>query len=366
MYKVYIILNTINTISIKENLKLNFFNVFLIKLNNFFYNTAIISVLTNLYIKNFNKLNLILLLYIILFLNIDNFILLNFFTGYYKIHPILFYISFLNLIIFFFKKKLLKINFIKIFLISILSFFLGSLWALKQSLWGKYWSADYIEIVLLFNLFLGLYLFHFKKSYNLINFFFFFKIFIILVFLRLNLLYTKHNFFNQKKNLYIYTNIYLIFMSPLFTIFNNKIFIKFKYLKVFFYLFILIIIFNKLNFIYIYTVIKNLIYIIFLFFCIQLIKVNKYYLVHLSMLLLTGLYIFFYYNFYKILLIFDHNFYKNSLIFFYFKKDFNFFCYNSFQKKNLFKIITDNYFYLKNKNNFSFLNQKIIKLINFF
>lgn len=155
-------------------------------------------------------------------------------------------------------------------------------------------------------------------------------------------------------------------MSPLFTIFNNKIFIKFKYLKFFFYLFLLIIIFNKLNFIYIYTVIKNLIYIIFLFFCIQLIKVNKYYLVHLSMLLLTGLYIFFYYNFYKILLIFDHNFYKNSLIFFYFKKDFNFFCYNSFQKKNLFKVITDNYFYLKNKNNFSFLNQKIIKLINFF
>lgn len=124
---------------------LNFLNIKFVKFN-----------LTNIYLVNLNNLILnflIILLLYILFKNIEKyynfifiilsyqsilveklFVISDFYFGFYKIHPIIFYTS---IIIFFYKvqlkKNIFKINYLILFLICVYSFFLGSLWALYQS-----------------------------------------------------------------------------------------------------------------------------------------------------------------------------------------------------------------------------------------
>lgn len=61
------------------------------------------------------------------------YIINDFYTGYYKIHPFLFYYGILTLYVYSFKNTLIKLNFLTILIILIISFLLGSLWALHQS-----------------------------------------------------------------------------------------------------------------------------------------------------------------------------------------------------------------------------------------
>ena len=61
------------------------------------------------------------------------YIINDFYTGYYKVHPFLFYYGILTLYVYSFKNTLIKLNFLTILIILIISFLLGSLWALHQS-----------------------------------------------------------------------------------------------------------------------------------------------------------------------------------------------------------------------------------------
>lgn len=365
---MYLYLYVIDTLLIKENLKLNIFNNFLIKLNNFSYNIIILFLINSLIIQNYKKINSLIAINIVTLYLSNNYILLNFFTGYYKIHPIIFYISFHILLNFLIKKKIIKNNFIMFFLLSILAFILGSLWALKQTIWGKYWSSDYIEIILIFNIILLSYYFHLLKNNNkIINFFFFSTVVIILIFLRLNLLYTKHSFFNQKKNVYIYTLSYILmlFNNIHFKIFN-KFSLKTSKYKFFIYVFFLIVLLNKLNIIFIQFFIKTLIYNLFLSLFLNILIINKNFLIHFLFYSIILIFFFFSTTFYKISILIENNLLKNNSFFLYYKKDYNKYFYNILKFKNIFKKDYQNYVYLKNKNNFYFFKNKIIKMLNYF
>lgn len=191
-----------------------------IKIN---YLILITIVLIVFYIKNMNKLGIIFIvsiywlhIYCIKFLT-------PFLFGYFKIHPILFYISLI-----FYTKFLTKTNTSLqfksnyIILISILSLLLGGIWALYELNWGYYWSTDPIELALTGIILIYLHILHKQLNneiYRLINFcYIIFYIYII----RSNLIYTKHNFFSNKKLLCIYIKIALHVFIVNYLINNNN------------------------------------------------------------------------------------------------------------------------------------------------
>lgn len=229
-----------------------------------------------------SSLNYLKYKFIIFFLILNDnykevFIINDFYTGYYKIHPIIFYISITYIYIYNFNKLLTKINYLTIINITIISFILGSFWALYQLIWGFYWSSDYIEIILIYNLLVFLYLYHKirtkTKNYNIhiIN------SIIILIFLRLNLIYTKHSFFNKSKQTIYFFEFY-IFLCFYNIIFNIKNYIfNIKYKQKIIIILIYLIILNKFNLknlqIFIYICIINIY--IFIFSKILLIQKKK-------------------------------------------------------------------------------------------
>lgn len=99
---------------------------------------------------------------------------------------------------------------------DMLSFFLGSIWALKNEAWGELWSNDPIEWVLLCFIF-----FRVIKLHTLLIFsgyiFIFFYIFILFLFvylIRSGLIYSKHFFFFKSVNVSLdnQLNLYVLFL----------------------------------------------------------------------------------------------------------------------------------------------------------
>lgn len=343
------------------------FNQFIFKLNLFKYNILIlIIILSIIWVLNF-RLSLISFYYLLKHIESPNYILQNFFTGYYKIHPILFYISFIQLLIYFFNKHFIKLNTMYLLCTIIISFILGSLWALHQFIWGKYWSSDYIEIILILSSILLISFFHkfnFKNYFILFNFI---QLILILICLRLNLLYTKHNFFNKKKNIYTNYYIYIIaFIYWLNKINLNKVIFYIKPTHYVSYVVFLIIILNKLNIIIIINLIKTAIFISVYYNLIYIIVLSKKIIQHLVVGLIIIIFINFNLIFLKSLLFSKIYSLENNNIFTYFKyktKDF-------FFKKNNFNVIINKISYklltYKDFNNIFIYKSKLTKLINYF
>ena len=342
----------------------NIFNQFIFKLNLFKYN--IILLITGISLIFISRNNYYWFLYFYFIKNSykKNYILNNFFLGYYKIHPIIFYISLGLLFIYFFKKQLIKINSEKLLFITITAFFLGSLWALSQTIWGKYWSSDYIEINLLLNYIILVSYIH-KLKNNL--FLIFFLSLLILLFLRLNLLYTKHNFFNKKKNIYI--NFYFFYIFLFIYSYNytyNKIIKTNKKLSLINYLFICIVLINKLNNIFIYNSIKFLFIFFFIMFCLH---INKYYykfFIHYLNIIIILLYINYYFIFFKSYTNYNLYFFKNFYKFYYLKKNNILFFFNKKNYLSLVNKINYKYLFYKNLNVITLYNKKITKIVNYF
>lgn len=214
------IINAINIITIQNFIELNSFNTLLCNLNHIKVNLVIIYInLINLYyhISILIYLTLFVLIQFINFTDKHKYILNTFYSGYYKNHPLLLYIS---IIFISFKKsnnKIFVINWYKILSLSIITFILGSLWALVQFIWGKYWSYDTIEfILLLMCLYIIIYIHKLLRYTPVYHNFLLLQLFLLLILLRLNLIYTKHNFFQKIKTSYlkiIYFNFYLIFYN---------------------------------------------------------------------------------------------------------------------------------------------------------
>lgn len=184
---------------------MNFFNIFLCKLNFLKINFIFIFLSLILFIYLNNKL----IFYLYIYLNFifstekNNFILNTFYLGYYKIHPVLLYLSLIIYLLYtVVVKKIFKYSLVFTLKLIVLTFFLGSLWALNQSIWGKYWSNDSIELILVLFIVYILYKNH-KLFNNFSNYVYFFSssFFLLIIYLRLNLIYTKHNFFDKISSL---------------------------------------------------------------------------------------------------------------------------------------------------------------------
>jgi len=222
---------------------LNSINYLLILLNKFWFNNLLILLLIFFYIKldKFNHLffGYLLLLYIITVNFKWYIIMLNFNVGLMKIHPPLLYIS-IVLLIYYICNKYARLNIFFILSITILTFILGSFWALYQKIWGLYWSNDSIEILLVVLCFSSIYYTHKLTMKLVVHLNFIFICFIICLFLlRLNYIYTKHNFFNIQLLFNKFINI-LFFSNMCVLIYSNYYKLKFLFLQKISYYFIIL------------------------------------------------------------------------------------------------------------------------------
>jgi len=194
------------------------FNYLLILINKFWFNNLIIVLLLLFYIRIYNFKYFYFVYMFVIYVVFINFkwqsILLNFNVGLMKIHPPLLYISIIYLIYYFYSKYS-RLTMFFITNLTIFTFLLGSFWALYQKIWGLYWSNDSIEILLVILCVLSIYYLHklflksiFYSKFLLISFI------SCLLLLRLNYIYTKHNFFNIQLLFNKFINIIFFFSLP--------------------------------------------------------------------------------------------------------------------------------------------------------
>ena len=195
---MYICLNLVTLINKFSINKLNLHSIYLVWLNNLVYNYLIfIIIYMCIVFFKINKLFLInFLLFFIIKKHIFNSIIKNFYFGFYKVHPSILYFC----LTLFLSLKICKNLFFKIIhgvllSLSIFTFFLGSFWALTDSIWGYYWTNDIIESLLLMFILLIYHKIHkiyfYKQIYIFLNYFF---ILINLNLLKFNFFFTKHSF----------------------------------------------------------------------------------------------------------------------------------------------------------------------------
>ena len=196
-------------------------------------------------------------LYIVIFFSVSfklkylNFINV-FIFGFFKVHIIIFYIaSIVGYLIIFSNHSIqlrLKLN-KNSFFIGV-AFLLGSLWSLYLFNWGYYWTNDSIEYILLFVITYQIIVIHlWKRSIYLIGLYILLNV-CILFMVRLNMIYTRHNFFQQST--LIYSNIKLVYLLVgqgfIYTNFFSKFFIyRFNILGISIYIIIFLIIINFIN-----------------------------------------------------------------------------------------------------------------------
>jgi hypothetical protein len=285
---------------------INYYNNFISYLNNLLVNFCILIIIYSLisYIKLSLHLFLILCAILWNFIFESQDILINFLSGYFKIHPAILYAT---VLLFFYKlfqlKKFTLINFNFLLIFAISAFILGSLWALYQNVWGFYWSNDLIEISLIIFILILVYNLHSnkqeKKQY--LNFFIIINIFFLLA-LRLNLVYTRHNFFNIKIKLSVCTQTISILLLNIFFFIKkmNKHLIFSKKMSSLFLFYFIFLIFN-LNSIIIYKnislILLNL-YINLAFITIIKIRLKK--IIHMFILSFLIIFINFYVIYLKI------------------------------------------------------------------
>ena len=232
------------TINILLNISLNNFKInllvlyLIVLLVNFTFYIKSISFVLFVYLNSLNS-------YIFFFIN-------SFISGYFKIHPILFYFF----ILFYYQNKTktfvtFKITKLWITNVGILSLMLGSFWALYQLNWGFYWANDPIEISLLMVVCIYLYKIHqLKKKYYFKNIVYIFVLFYIYL-IRIGCIYTKHNFFKLVSlfvNFVIFYNYWFIYAAVCRSIRIQKKVLINKYYLIFLLCFIFIPFY--LNFVY--------------------------------------------------------------------------------------------------------------------
>ena len=345
--------------------------MFLNTLNNFYFNLFILIYFT-LFFINIQKSNNIILVLFLLYIYISikyKYILLNFFFGFYKIHPPLLYIILILYIYWILKKnKIFKHILQKILNLTVLTFIWGSLWALTQSIWSKYWSNDSIEIILLLIIFTIFIKIHKSLTYQSnLNNFLILIILNLLMLLRLNFIFTKHNFFQKIINFqnYLYISYLYIYYIVLKKIKIQKYLIIVNLFKIIIIYISITIILNIINWHFLKKINNYFSNIIIFFFYFYLIKIlNKSFLLHIiyftSINIFNNFYVNYINNFIFSLTI------KNNLLqnhFFFFKKKINFWLW----KKNLFITnLQHSNNILKNFNTFLISINLKTKLINFF
>jgi len=216
---------------------LNIFNLSLIKLNSIKYNYFLILIVITLSLTVLKPTFTLINIYFIFFLKKFNYFFIKKFSfGFFKIHPIIFYGVLIYYVVLNVKNFIfIKFNNVNLSILLIISFCLGGYWNTFHLRSGRFWSKDSIEILLLMLIWINL-----KKIHKYINitkflYFNFFWFLMLLIGIRFNIIYTKHNFFNfTKKKLKIlnYLSNIIIFAYTI-TIkesYKNKIVYKHKYM----------------------------------------------------------------------------------------------------------------------------------------
>lgn len=232
----------------------------LLNFNKLKINFIIISLLflILLFIPNYQQIITVICIYLLMWKYKYYFFIKTFIFGFFKTHLVIFYIMSLISII---KQSnyLLQIKLTSSLnlLLLVISFSLGAQWALYLFNWGFYWTNDSIEVILILFIILFIHYMHKWPSSVLFTFISsFFNLFLIIT-LRSNLIFTKHNFFKQSgTNMLIYLYMYLLFF--LIKVFNFcKKYFCYKNVKPYYLIFIThiwyvsLIIFNILNYWYV-------------------------------------------------------------------------------------------------------------------
>lgn len=342
------------------------YNIFLINLNNIKLNYIFINYIFILYQHVSISLKLLILIFWTTWQTTKKCVTMsNFYYGYVKIHPPLQYIG--SVYLFYTvvtQKKTHNLAMIDICVILIISFALGSLWALFQTVWGYYWSNDTIEYILLMFIVVSVITLHqyYILNYNLKLLLLIFTIF-LLISLRLNLLYTKHNFFTKIEVLK-----YFSFFIQVLLVFNFNFLSKYKqvniYLKkIILILIIIFIFFNKINNFSVKTIFSYFMTYFVLFTSSTIFKINNSKLIHLMSYLFVLIY-----NIYLIK-------YISSLSYMFINVKFRshlflFYKINNLKFKNNFQSLTYsapiNPLSSKNYNNITIKNYVIKKICNYF
>lgn len=295
-----------------------------------------------------------------------SFIISDFYSGYYKIHPILFYLGMLYLYIYLIPKLFGKLKFYNILALLIISFSLGSLWALYQSIWGYYWSSDYIEIVLVYNILTCLSVYHTIKIKTKNNKNLALNTIIILLFLRLNLVYTKHSFFNNKLQIIYLLQFYLfsLLTNNLFPTKNYILNLKTKDIVLITIFFIIIL--NKYNL----KILQNTVGLIwtfsFLFFLLKILNLQKNKTIHLIFFIITFIFINIKFHFFIKFFIKTPRYFISNLAYYYNFKNIKINIWKNYLNLLKFKYNWKyNYFEIKNINTIYFTKTKQTSIINY-
>ncbi len=287
------VINIINFIKINYLLifkKLTIYLQLLINLNNINLNYLILSII--IYFIYYINFNIYIYIFIFNFKIKFIFFINSFFFGFFKIHPYMFYIAiilYVNIINKnFIKNKLTLLFNLKI---TILSFFLGSLWALYTFNWGKYWSNDSIEYILIFLTYIYILTIHKFSDNSIYQLIYIIKLLYLLILIRYSYIYTKHNFFNLKVLSLTLSKYYLIIFFIGYNVdyfISKNYYIKYKFMLILFIFYLYFIIFNLINNIKLYLYIK-LFFIFLLIFFIITINWNliKFITLHYSLFILT-------------------------------------------------------------------------------
>lgn len=244
----------------------------------------------------------------------------NLTNGFCLVHPLLVYFLYIYVLQFISKKYnfgyywFMSKNNIKIILISATALLLGSWWAQQELNWGGWWNWDFVELILFIFLlkmiilvhidnfasniftFMSRYVFFFYliifflfvrwdilnsvHSFNVLNFFEKYIIYISIFLLLFILLYTyylikqfflfdNYFYFTKKNKKITYVNLFLnifIYIILIFFFYNVKltIFKETQYLENVFFLKFLLIFFTTLSFLFLRTLNINLLIIVVL------------------------------------------------------------------------------------------------------
>ncbi len=157
----------------------------------------------------------------------DKYLIKALWIGTLNIHPPIFYLAFIFLFFKlysynFYSKQILNLSFRFNLIALFLTLILGGLWGLQSLTWGFFWVNDGIEWLLLMSILLFVYIYHKNKSFTNTKTFilFFFLIVTNLLFIRLNIISTRHSFLANYKSVYLVLVVYFY-----------HIFILFDYLK---------------------------------------------------------------------------------------------------------------------------------------
>ena len=369
MYYIEIfIFNTSNT----KNLFLNIINSILYNLNNLLINVFFLILFYKFLIqlKNYYSYVCIIIMYVYNINSIEFNIIYDFYFGYYKIHPLVLYLGliFLTYIITL-KTHIFKFKNKNILFLLIFAFILGSLWALYQNQWGFYWSNDNIEIILLLFIIINLKNIHINFNNFFYKIFLFMQSILLLLCLRYNLLYTKHNFFQKILN--INTHQYMIYIFLLLLVLI-KLVKKYYIYTINFWKFILY--FIIIEIFYNFINIKNFIFLNVLlvkfflsyFSLYILICLKKKITLHLLIIIYLLIFNLFYLNIQKKTNIYISLNLLYTYNYFYYTKTFNFLLF--IKHTNLWNFYTINNDLLINKLfDFNQINYLIISsIINYF